>query len=214
MISYNHGYDGDMAVRTASAPGHHHHSTGVYSSSLEKVHKSPRIFFKMPRVVPNQKERFETEDIFKKNTKDQEVRYTPYRERPMHERQSKFQQGLREGHVEVSLSGTGLVLILTWNPIHSSTAGPSSSSLAPSSFGALSNQGCDFHKEPGKVHIRASLILNGVCVQWRGWIALDRLEGAGRLEFDEEMAQVEDRYLQQQIDYYNHRLKDLDNNNK
>lgn len=50
-----------------------------------------------------------------------------------------------------SLSGTGLVLILTWNPIHSSTAGPSSSSLAPSSFGALSNQGCDFHKEPGKV---------------------------------------------------------------
>lgn len=74
MISYNHGYDGDMAVRTASAPGHHHHSTGVYSSSLEKVHKSPRIFFKMPRVVPNQKERFETEDIFKKNTKDQEVR--------------------------------------------------------------------------------------------------------------------------------------------
>ena len=30
-----------------------------------------------------------------------QVRFTLYRERPLHERQAKFQQGCREGHVEM-----------------------------------------------------------------------------------------------------------------
>lgn len=34
------------------------------------------------------------------------------------------------------------------------------------------------------------MILNGVCVIWRGWIDLQRLDGMGYLEYDEERAQV------------------------
>jgi len=32
--------------------------------------------------------------------------------------------------------------------------------------------------------------MNGVSVIWRGWIDLQRLDGAGWLEFDEERARV------------------------
>lgn len=34
------------------------------------------------------------------------------------------------------------------------------------------------------------MILNGVCVIWRGWIDLQRLDGMGCLEYDDERAQV------------------------
>lgn len=32
--------------------------------------------------------------------------------------------------------------------------------------------------------------MNGVCVVWKGWIDLQRLDGAGYLEFDEDKAKV------------------------
>lgn len=32
--------------------------------------------------------------------------------------------------------------------------------------------------------------MNGVCVRWRGWIDLERLDGVGCLEYDEEQAVV------------------------
>ncbi len=32
--------------------------------------------------------------------------------------------------------------------------------------------------------------MNGVCVIWRGWIELIRLDGTGCLEFDEDRARV------------------------
>lgn len=32
--------------------------------------------------------------------------------------------------------------------------------------------------------------MNGVCVRWRGWVDLERLDGVGCLEYDEETAQV------------------------
>lgn len=35
------------------------------------------------------------------------------------------------------------------------------------------------------------MILNGVCVIWKGWIDLHRLDGMGYLEYDEERAQVQ-----------------------
>ena len=41
-----------------------------------------------------------------------------------------------------------------------------------------------------QVHVRTSLIINGVCVRWKGWVDLDRLEGMGCIEFDDEMAKV------------------------
>ena len=41
-----------------------------------------------------------------------------------------------------------------------------------------------------QVHIRSRFILNGVCAKWRGWVDLDRLDGVGCVEFDEEAARV------------------------
>ena len=60
-----------------------------------------RLLFKLPRVVPQQKDKFEEEDIFKKHSRDTEVKYTLYRDRPAHERQAKFRDGCRDGHTEL-----------------------------------------------------------------------------------------------------------------
>ncbi|KAK9510008.1 hypothetical protein O3M35_004883 [Rhynocoris fuscipes] len=65
--------------------------------------------------------------------------------------------------------------------------------------------------------------MNGVCVRWRGWIDLERLDGVGCLEFDEDRAstfinsfifklfnQIEDSMLRDQIERYNQRLRDFE----
>jgi hypothetical protein len=43
---------------------------------------------------------------------------------------------------------------------------------------------------PAQVHILSHFIMNGVCVRWKGRIDLDKLDGTGCLEFDEERAMV------------------------
>lgn len=45
-----------------------------------------------------------------------------------------------------------------------------------------------------QVHLRSHFIMNGVCVRWRGWIDLERLDGVGCLEYDEDKAQVPNIY--------------------
>ncbi|GFG37772.1 hypothetical protein Cfor_02410, partial [Coptotermes formosanus] len=60
------------------------------------------------------------------------------------------------------------------------------------------------------VHLRSHFIMNGVCVRWRGWIDLERLDGVGCLEYDEEKAQMEDSMLRDQIERYNQRLRDFE----
>lgn len=52
--------------------------------------------------------------------------------------------------------------------------------------------------------------MNGVCVRWRGWIDLERLDGVGCLELDEERAAMEDAALREQIERYNQRLRDFE----
>lgn len=61
-----------------------------------------------------------------------------------------------------------------------------------------------------QVHLRSHLIMNGVCVRWRGWIDLERLDGVGCLEYDEERAAEEDVLLRDQIERYNQRIRDFD----
>lgn len=61
-----------------------------------------------------------------------------------------------------------------------------------------------------QVHIKANFIMNGVCVRWRGWIDLERLDGVGCLEFNEERAAIEDNILREQIQRYNERLRDYE----
>ncbi|KAL1434212.1 hypothetical protein MTO96_011854 [Rhipicephalus appendiculatus] len=63
---------------------------------------------------------------------------------------------------------------------------------------------------PSRVHIKSSFIMNGVCVRYRGWIDLDRLDGVGCLEYDEERGRLEDAVLRDQIECYNQRLRDFE----
>lgn len=52
--------------------------------------------------------------------------------------------------------------------------------------------------------------MNGVCVRFRGFVDLERLDGAGCLEFDERRAAHEDAVLREQIERYNQRLRDFE----
>lgn len=61
-----------------------------------------------------------------------------------------------------------------------------------------------------QVHIKSNFIMNGVCVRWRGWIDLERLDGVGCLEFNEDRAAIEDNILREQIQRYNERLRDYE----
>lgn len=61
-----------------------------------------------------------------------------------------------------------------------------------------------------QVHLKSHFIMNGVCVRFRGWVDLDRLDGVGCLEFDERRAAHEDAILREQIDRYNQRLRDFE----
>lgn len=90
----------------------------------------------MPRVVPDQKNKFESDDLFKRLTRESEVRYTGFRDRPQEERQLRFQTGCREGHTELVFVTSGTNLQLIFNP----------------SFHPYNNdRECDFDKEIGKV---------------------------------------------------------------
>lgn len=60
-----------------------------------------------------------------------------------------------------------------------------------------------------QVHIKSHFIMNGVCVRFRGWIDIERLDGVGCLEYDERRALHEDAILREQIDRYNQRLRDF-----
>ena len=52
--------------------------------------------------------------------------------------------------------------------------------------------------------------MNGVCVKFKGWLDLERLDGVGCLEYDERRATHEDAILRDQIDRYNQRLRDFE----
>ena len=56
--------------------------------------------------------------------------------------------------------------------------------------------------------------MNGVCVTWRGWIDLERLDGVGCLEYDEIRAAEEDAHLRDQIERYNRRVQDMEDKHR
>ena len=60
------------------------------------------------------------------------------------------------------------------------------------------------------MHLNAPVILNGVCVRWKGHLDLERLDGAGSIEFDEEAAKIEDVILREQVEAYNRRMKEFE----
>lgn len=175
---------------------HHHHN---HQQQQTEVVSRPKFLFKMPRVVPNQKEKFETDEFMKRHSREGEVRYTGYRDRPIHERQNKFLNAARDGSTEIAFVGTGFNLLLNYD---------TSTNFNPA------HRQSDFDKEPGKIHLKAPLILNGVCVRWKGWMDLERLDGVGCLEYDEENAVIEDAKLREQVELYNRRLREIEERNK
>nr|XP_027199372.1 protein big brother-like [Dermatophagoides pteronyssinus] len=155
----------------------------------------PRFIFQMPRVVTDQKAKFENDELFRKLSRESEIRYTGYRDRPLEERQIRFINGCREGHTDIAFVSTGTNLQLLFNPLANAFTG---------------NDYCDFDKEKGKVHIRSSMIIDGVCIRWRGYIDLERLDGIGCLEYDEDRGRIEDAILRQQIEQYKLRMREFE----
>ncbi|KAJ4938605.1 hypothetical protein JOQ06_003218 [Pogonophryne albipinna] len=64
------------------------------------------------------------------------------------------------------------------------------------------------------VYLKAPMILNGVCVTWRGWIDLQRLDGMGYLELDEERAQQEDALAQAAFEEARRRTRDFEDRDR
>ena len=60
------------------------------------------------------------------------------------------------------------------------------------------------------MHISSSFILNGVCVRWRGWLDLERLDGSGLLELDEALMLREEANLQKHLHMVHQRLRDCE----
>lgn len=52
--------------------------------------------------------------------------------------------------------------------------------------------------------------MNGVCVRFRGYIDVERLDGSGCLEYDNLAGTQEDLILRQQLDRYNSRLREFE----
>ncbi|XP_073163585.1 core-binding factor subunit beta isoform X1 [Lepidochelys kempii] len=134
----------------------------------------------MPRVVPDQRSKFENEEFFRKLSRECEIKYTGFRDRPHEERQARFQNACRDGRSEIAFVATGTNLSLQFFP----------ASWQGEQRQTPTREYVDFEREAGKVYLKAPMILNGVCVIWKGWIDLQRLDGMGCLEFDEERAQV------------------------
>ncbi|RXM33553.1 UPF0183 protein C16orf70 [Acipenser ruthenus] len=114
----------------------------------------------MPRVVPDQRSKFENEEFFRKLSRECEV-----------SKSTAFSIEL----------GTNLSLQFFPANLHGEQR------QTPT------REYVDFERETSKVHLKAPMILNGVCVFWKGWIDLQRLDGMGVLEFDEERAQLFNR---------------------
>ena len=61
-----------------------------------------------------------------------------------------------------------------------------------------------------QVHIKSPLVVNGVCVRWKGYFDMERLDGVACMEFDEEAAKIEDVILREQVEAYNRRMKEFE----
>lgn len=155
----------------------------------------------MPRVVPDQRTKFESDELFRKLSREGEVKYTGFRDRPIEERQLRFQTECREGHADIAFVATGTNLHLQFTP---NAWSENPEDRVPT------QEFVNFDREPGKVYLKSQFILNGVCVLWRGWLDLNRLDGLATVEYDSERAMIEDSILRQQLDQHNRQLRDFE----
>ncbi|KAE8608240.1 hypothetical protein XENTR_v10011435 [Xenopus tropicalis] len=132
------------------------------------------------------------------------IKYTGFRDRPHEERQARFQNACRDGRSEIAFVATGTNLSLQFFPAN----------WQGEPRQAPTREYVDFEREPGKVHLKAPMILNGVCVLWKGWIDLQRLDGMGCLEFDDDRAQHEDALAQQAFEEARRRTREFEDRDR
>jgi len=135
----------------------------------------------MPRIVNDQRHTFDTNELFRRLSRESEIKYAGFQDRALEERQAQFQNACKLGRAEIAFVTSGTNFSLRFFP---SGSEPYHGMLPPKEY-------VNFQRENGKVYLRAPLILNGVCVMWKGWINLNRLDGMGMIEYDEERAQME-----------------------
>jgi len=152
----------------------------------------------MTRVVPDQKAKFETDELFRKLSRESEIRFTAFRDRTHEERIARFQSECREGRCQLSFSGSGTDLILYFGP-----QSKEKKTEAPKEF-------VNFEKEAGKVHLKSNFIMNGVCVSFKGVMDLQRLDGTGYLEHDAVQGKIEEKILRETIDQSRMRMKEFE----
>ncbi|KAI1235454.1 hypothetical protein IHE44_0002318, partial [Lamprotornis superbus] len=133
-----------------------------------------------------------------------QIKYTGFRDRPHEERQARFQNACRDGRSEIAFVATGTNLSLQFFP----------ASWQGEQRQTPTREYVDFEREGGKVYLKAPMILNGVCVIWKGWIDLQRLDGMGCLEFDEERAQQEDALAQQAFEEARRRTREFEDRDR
>lgn len=143
------------------------------------------MLYTMPRIVADQRSMFESNELFRRLSSDSEIKYIGYISCNLEERRARFQTSCRNGRAEIAFVNCGLNLILQFFPWSASNT----QNISPS------RDYVNFDVEPGKVHLKAPFILNGVCVCYKGWIDVVRLDGMGHIEFDSERAQLEETQL-------------------
>uniref|UniRef100_A0A8C6SHZ7 Core-binding factor subunit beta n=1 Tax=Neogobius melanostomus TaxID=47308 RepID=A0A8C6SHZ7_9GOBI len=146
----------------------------------------------MPRVVPDQRSKFENEEFFRKLSRECEIKYTGFRDRPHEERQARFQNACRDGRSEIVSTHNALAFTIIL---------------------IFYRRQC-VERSVSLVHLKAPMILNGVCVIWRGWIDLQRLDGMGYLEYDDERAQHEDALAQAAFEEARRRTRDFEDRDR
>jgi len=153
----------------------------------------------MTRVVPDQKAKFEGDELFRKLSRESEIRYTGYRDRSHEERIVRFQTECREGRCPVSFAASGTNLLLYLGP-----------QLKDKKNETPAKDFLDFDREQGKVHLRSNFLMNGVCVTFIGWIDTQRLDGAAYLDLDAERGKVEDKLLRETMEQSQIRMREFE----
>jgi len=147
----------------------------------------------MPRVVQNQQSHFKNDDFLKKISRESEVRYTGHKDLKHEERVKLFRQECKNGDdLDISILSTGTSIKLSCDHLQSDVLQRMANLTAPdSSEGGI----YDLDREPDKVWIQSPMILNGVCVKWKGFIDLQQLEGYGKFDYDEARGAMEAEVL-------------------
>ncbi|KAF2347648.1 Core binding factor beta subunit [Trinorchestia longiramus] len=113
---------------------------------VENLNQKPKLIFKMPRVVPDQKNKFENDDLFRRLVRESEVKYTGYRDRPADERRQHFQKSLRSGVLEIAIVSNGTNINLCFSAPGSNNYNNNNNNNNNNS----TTKELDLDKEPGK----------------------------------------------------------------